>query len=690
MVLGWRRAFCTSIPKDRERDSPIIKEKSETNPSPTIGSRFGGFFSNPSTPRMQSQPVFSPTLRCRTTVNTPSARPNAAVQPSSAPQSPKLRCKTRIAPRFFTRSTPSSPRSPNTFSLLKSSLRLSKSRCEICLESLKTGQGTAIFTAECRHSFHFPCIAAQVRKQCSLICPVCNSTWKEIHLSPSTPSPTQNRAQDFEQKRDVKKPILKVYNDDEPLSSPTSGARFNPIPESDEYEDVNDDFPGFFAANNVVLKEVKMQKVEFGLLSETAVVSVGKSSETYAVVLKIRAPEASTKHARRAPIDLVTVVNVGRSMNLEKIHLMKKAMRTVVSSLTAADRFSIVAFSSTSKRLLPLRRMTTAGKKSARRIIDAIIPLDDSATSAMDSLKKAAKVMEDRREKNPAAAFVLFSDGHRGGSAVSHTLFSEIPLHSVNLSVSINELPDETLAKCITNSLSIVIQDLKFQLGFTPDSAPSEISAIYSSHGGQPIFIGSGPSWCIMGDLCSNEEREVLIELKVQSPFAVGATVAHRRLSVRCQYKDPSTQELMIHDKEGAILIPCPRVIGSSFSRESQRLRCLFVTTRALAESRRMTDRNDIAGAYHMLASARALILQSGSGEEFVRGLESELADLSWRRQDQALQRRNNLNHSHEREAEPLTPTSAWRAAERLAKLAIMKKSLNRVSDLHGFENARF
>ncbi|XP_073154458.1 E3 ubiquitin-protein ligase WAVH1-like isoform X2 [Henckelia pumila] len=686
MVLGWRRAFCTSVPKDQERDSPIIKEKSETNPSLSIGSRFGGFFSNPSTPRMQSQPVFSPTLRCRTTANTPSARPAAVAQASSAPQSPKLRCKTRIAPRFFNRSTPSSPRSPS-FSLLKSSLRLSKNRCEICLERLKTGQGTAIFTAECRHSFHFPCIAAQVRKQCSLTCPICNSTWKEIHLSPSTPTPTQNRAQDFEQKRDVKKSILKVYNDDEPLSSPTSGARFNPIPESDEYEDRNDEFPGFFAANNVVLKELEMQKVEFGLLSETAVVSVGKCSETYAVVLKIRAPEASSKHARRASIDLVTVVNVGRSMNSEKIHLMKKAMRTVVSSLTAADRFSIVAFSSTSKRLLPLRRMTTAGKKAARRIIDAIIPLDDSATSAMDSLKKAAKVIEDRREKNPAAAIMLFSDGHRGGSAVSHSLFSEIPLHSVKLSVGINELPDETLAKCITNSLSIVIQDLKFQLGFTPDSAPGEVSAVYSSHGGRPTLIGSGQSWCMMGDLCSDEEREVLIELKVQSPFAGGATVAHRRLSVRCQYKDPSTQEL-IHDKEGAIAVPCPRVIGSASTRESQRLRCLFVTTRALAESRRMADRSDIAGAYHMLASARALILQSGSGsgEEFVRGLEAELSELSLRRHDQAQQRRNN----HEREAEPLTPTSAWRAAERLAKLAIMKKSLNRVSDLHGFENARF
>lgn len=83
-----------------------------------------------------------------------------------------------------------------------------------------------------------------------------------------------------------------------------------------------------------------------------------------------------------------------------------------------------------------------------------------------------------------------------------------------------------------------------------------------------------------------------------------------------------------------------------------------------------------------MLASARALVAHSG--EEFVKLLESELSELN-----QTQQRGKN---SHERVAglEPITPTSAWRTAERLAKVAIMKKSLNRVSDLHGFEDARF
>ncbi|KAL0461911.1 UNVERIFIED_CONTAM: putative E3 ubiquitin-protein ligase EDA40 [Sesamum latifolium] len=673
MVLGWRRAFCTSIPKDQERDShsPIIKDKPDPTPSPRLTSRFGGFFSTPSTPRLQSQPTPAP--------------PSASVPSNSAPQSPRLQCKTRDTSRFFHHrsSNPSSPRSPSTFSLLKSSTRLSKSRCGICLQRVKTGQGTAIFTAECGHSFHFPCIAAHVRKQGSLTCPICNSAWKEMHLLHSDCS------SNF--KNDTRC-ILKVYNDDEPLSSPTWGARFNPIPESDETEEENEEFPGFFVANNAIPAEMKARNLEVALSSEAAVVSVTKRSETYVVVLKIKAPAAT---ARRAPIDLVTVLNVSRNMTGDRLHLMKKAMRLMVSSLSSADRLSIVAFSTASKRLLPLRRMNTGGRRGARRIIDAVVALDGAATSANDSLKKAAKVIEDRREKNPTASIVLFTDGHHGGPLVSSTSFSDldIPVHFVNLSACLNAPPDDTFAKCISGLLNVVIQDLKIHLGFTSGSAPAEISAVYSNKG-KPAFLGSGSSWCRVGDLHSEEERELLIELKVPTSF--GGT-QQRLLSVRCSYNDPSTQQ-SIHEKERRLAVPRPRS-GRSSTRDIQRLRCLFVTTRALAESRRLLDRNDVGGAHHMLASARALVLQttSAASEEFLRRLEAELTELSWKRKEEMQQARPRRRNNHEREGghtedkpDPLTPTSAWRAAERLAKVAIMRKSLNRVSDLHGFEDARF
>ncbi|KAM7516384.1 hypothetical protein LguiA_005967 [Lonicera macranthoides] len=697
MVLGWRRAFCTSIPRDREtRDVKEKKEESNidtNNPSPRLGSKFG-FFSNPSTPRLQSQTVSSPGLRCRTTATVPAV---------SVPESPKLQCKTKNTPRLFNRSNPSSPRSPSTFSLLKSSLRLSKSRCGICLQSVKTGQGMAIFTAECSHSFHFPCIASHVKRQSNLVCPVCSFKWKQMpllsvqsNLKNSALQPTRGElaSPNVKPKNQYSRLELKVYNDDEPLMSPTTRARFNPIPESDEENETGaGEFQGFFVNANTspIVETINTRNVDFRLLPEAAVVSVGRNYETYAIVLKVRAPPAMTKTASRAPIDLVTVLDVSGSMNNEKLQMMKRAMRLVVSSLSSSDRLSIVAFSTNSKRLLPLRRMTTVGRRAARRIIDAIAVLDGTSSSN-DALKKAAKVLEDRREKNDVASIMLLSDDRpstaNAGNQRRHvfsTRYShlEIPVHSIgfNQNSACGESPrEDSFAKSVGGLLSVVAQDLRFSLGFLAGSAAAEIAAVYS-HTGQPVSLGS----CSIriGDLYAEEERELLVEMKVPS-VAIGA---QHIISVQSSYRDPTTQEV-IYGKEQALLVPKPQAVRSS---SIQRLRNLFVATRAIAESRKLVERNDTTGAQRMLSSARALLLQSSSdsAEEFARGLEAELSELPRRRQIQNLNTQRELAYVDEK-GEPLTPTSAWRAAERLAKVAIMRKSLNRVSDLHGFEDARF
>lgn len=559
------------------------------------------------------------------------------------------------------------------------------------------------------------------------MCPVCNSEWKELPLlsihdaqkpvkveektiREVSPSPKAKRDVKFTNESNFQgRPILKVYNDDEPLISPTSGAWFNPIPESDEYDEENDnvveEFQGFFVDANV--KPVKESSVNFTtfearLLPEAAVVSVGRSYETYVIILKLKAPPALARTARRAPIDLVMVLDVSGKMKVQNIQMMKRAMRLVISSLSSSDRLSIVAFSTTSKRLLPLRRMTTSGKRSARRIVDAIVALDGTGTSASDALKKAAKVLEDRRECNPVASIMLLSDGpnisstttistnqrYQSSIVSTCTRFNnlEIPVHSIGL----NQSNDEIFTKFIGGVLNVVVQDLRVQLGFVSGSGPAEVAAVYS-HTNRPAVLGSGS--LRFGDFYAEEERELLVELKVPTS-AIGA---HHVLSVRCSYKDPSTQEL-VYCKEQALLVPRPHAVRSS-TPNIQRLRDLFISTRAMAESRRMIERNDLTGAHHMLSSARALLVQSNSSSagEFVHGLETELSELHYRRQNQARalsqqphRRRINVQQREDDKAEPLTPISAWRAAERLAKVAIMRKSLNRVSDLHGFEDARF
>ncbi|XP_031279234.1 E3 ubiquitin-protein ligase WAV3 [Pistacia vera] len=759
MGTGWRRAFCTTIPRDSEIATVSDKQQQvvspSTSPSPRSCTKLGFFTgsSNPSTPRLQSQPVSSPSLRCRT----------ATLEAPSTNESPRLQCKTTPkstkSPKPLQGSNPSSPRSPLKLSLFKNSFKF-RSSCGICLNSVKTGQGTAIYTAECSHAFHFPCIASHVRKHGSLVCPVCNTTWKDVpllsvhknlgavenlHLNHTDSHDNIIKTKIDEKKiiesspRLVKtfkqepRPDSRSYDDDEPLISPTAGGvRFIPIPEADENvqeeEDDVEEFQGFFVNSNSSssLKSDQVQfygrdsrHVQIRLLPESAVISVGRNYETYAVALRVKAPppspivKSNNTASYRAPIDLVTVLDVSGSMTGAKLQMLKRAMRLVISSLGSADRLSIVAFSASPKRLLPLRRMTAQGQRAARRIVDRLVC--GQGNSVGDALRKAAKVLEDRRERNPVASIMLLSDGHdervqvnssnqrRGGSHASSTRFShiEIPVHSFGFGQSggySQEPAADAFAKCVGGLLSVVVQDLRIQLNFASGSAPAEIAAVYSCSG-KPTILSSGS--VRLGDLYAEEERELLVELRVPTP-AIGS---HHVMSVKCLYKDPATQEV-VYGADQALLVPCPHAARSS-APKIERLRNLFISTRAIAESRRLIEHNDFTSAHHLLASARALLIHSSaeSADDYVKGLEAELAELHWRRQyllEQQQQQQQMMmmqrRRGGEREVmvvtdengEPLTPTSAWRAAEKLAKVAMMKKSMNRVSDLHGFENARF
>ncbi|KAJ7958872.1 Zinc finger (C3HC4-type RING finger) family protein [Quillaja saponaria] len=749
MGTGWRRAFCTTIP--REIDSTIADNQQRSpspsaSPSPRSCTRLR-FFSNPSTPRLQqkqkqqSQPVSSPSLRCRSVTE---AAPKAT---NEGPRRTKS-SKTLLS------SNPSSPRSPLKLSLFKNSFKF-RSSCGICLNSVKTGQGTAIYTAECAHAFHFPCIAAHVRKHGSLVCPVCNATWKNVpllavHNNLSSESaekqhdaidtnikkpnaqekiiPVDNSPRSFKIKH-VEQPNLKhsdsirSYDDDEALLSPTQGGRIVPIPEADENleeeQDEDDDdaeeFQGFFvnptpsssiqsSFDELQISGRDSRNVDVRLMPECAVVSVTRTHDTYALALRVKAPPPILGPSQRAPIDLVTVLDVSGSMTGAKLHMLKGGMRLVISSLGPADRLSIVAFSACTKRLLPLRRMTAQGQRAAGLLIDQLVC--GQGNSVGEALRKATKVLKDRRERNPVACIMLLSDGQdermpscntnqrQCSSHVSSTRFAhiEIPVHAFGFGRKggyNHEPAEDAFAKCVGGLLSIVVQDLRIQLGFPSSSTTAEICAVYSCSG-RPTVLSS--SSVRLGDLYAEEEKELLLELRVPT----SALGTHHVMTIRCVYRDPPTQEI-VHGREQSLLVPPPRSVGSS-----RQLRNLFITTRAIAESRRLVEHNDFTSAHHLLSSAQALLMQSSSisADEYVRGLEAELGELHCRRQHQIeknqmmmIQRRRGNDREMamvDENGEPLTPTSAWRAAEKLAKVAMMKKSLNGVSDLHGFENARF
>lgn len=707
MGTGWRRAFCTTAPRKSDAAAPDLDKQHEGytlnhNPSPRSCVRLaflsGG--SNSSTPR----PSYSPSLRCRTTdANNPAPTAEQIQTPRLATKSPRLSLKAR--------SNPSSPRSPLKLSLFRNSFKF-RSNCGICLNSVKTGQGTAKYTAECSHVFHFPCITDYVGKHGKLVCPVCNSLWKDASLL------TPHRKGIEPEKRVVTVAAPKQshnYDDDEPLLSP----RFvTTIPEADENRGGEEDvtqFKGFvvdptpsFAvkSHEIPAKGRDFGNVQVSLLPESAVVSVGCGYETRAVALRVKAPPPLAARGRRlfldpsqrAPVDLVLVVDLGGTMNGAKLQMVKRAMRLVISSLRSSDRLSIVSASS-SKRLLPLKRMTENGKRSAGVVVDGLLCCQSSKIS--DGLEKAARVLEDRRERNPIASIVLLKDGGQGISSRANTYqrstitrfpHIEIPVTEYGFGESQSRVED-SFAKCIQGLLSVVVQDLRIQFRVGSGSGPCEIAAIYLCNG-QPTLVSSGSGSVRLGDLYAGEERELLVELRIPST----ASMAHQVLSARGLYKDPSTQEV-VYGRDQSLHVP--QAVRSS-SPTIARLRSLFIMTRAVAESRRLVEYGECTSAHHLLSSAHALLGQSTTGEaaEYTKVVEAELVEVQWRRQQlmeyqsqhqqQHIQRRRGSERDTtmilvDENGQPLTPASAWRAAEKLAKAAMMKKS-----DLHGFENARF
>ena len=354
------------------------------------------------------------------------------------------------------------------------------------------------------------------------------------------------------------------------------------------------------------------------------------------------------------------------------------------------------------------------------------------------------------------------SQSHQTSSATRFTHI-EIPIHAsegfrgvqqqqkqrtTSLKNNDNIMPvmeegENVFAKCVKGLVTVVLQDVNLQFTFpsVTSATSGEISSVYSysyPYGdgggiGQAVSHREGGKFVFLGDLYAEEERQLLVELKVPKATLVGGQAPS--ISLKCTYRDPLTPD-MIHCGERLLVMPMPMslqpqnqnhpmqlILSSSASSSStatplstqqqqQQLRNLFVTTRAMVESRRLVELSDLDTALHLLSSARSLLLQqstavSNTHKKLVLSLEAQLEDLQRQQQQQRRRRQQppqSLSPSHRRRsdqpllgeargaagAEPLTPTSAWRAAEQLAKVAIMRKSLNRVSDLHGLENARF
>ncbi|KAJ7975056.1 Zinc finger (C3HC4-type RING finger) family protein [Quillaja saponaria] len=578
--------------------------------------------------------------------------------------------------------------SSRSIKLSKSGSKSSKQTCSICLAKMKQGYGRAIFTAECSHSFHFHCIASSV-KHGNQICPVCRAKWKEIPaLAPNLEPPParlsvspvgwpQNDAlmtmvrrlpptrRDLTRRHVVplcQAPEPGVYDDDESLShQPLFAERSS-------------------CSNSAADKDI-VKTIEIKTYPEVSAAPRSKSFGNFSVLVHLKATStAATQNlinhtilphvsqTSRAPVDLVTVLDISGSMAGTKLALLKRAMGFVIQNLGSNDRLSVIAFSSTARRLFPLLRMSDSGRQQALQAVNSLVA--NGGTNIAEGLKKGAKILEDRKEKNPVASIILLSDGQdtyslsgssnnqpqpnyrllmpssvNGGNKSGF----QIPVHAFGFGAdhdassmhSISEISGGTFsfieneaviqdafAQCIGGLLSVVVQELRVEIEcLHPTICLGSLKAgSYSSH----VMDDGRKGFIDVGDLYADEARDFLVSLNVPTESSIETSL----IKVKSIYRDPLTKETTILESED-VKIQRPEVLGQVvMSLEVDRQRNRLQAAEAMSQARVAAEQGDLTAAVSILENCRRGLSETISAKSHDRlcvALDAELKEMQER-----------------------------------------------------------
>ncbi|CAL1404245.1 unnamed protein product [Linum trigynum] len=616
-----------------------------------------------------------------------SSRRSGNISGAAASSSPS----TGLPPRSSTNQTPFTNPTPSSSSVrLSKSGPLSKSgkrTCAICLTSMKAGQGQAIFTAECSHSFHFQCITSNV-KHGNQICPVCRAKWTEVPFQ----SPNSDNLHGRPRINSLGRP--RQPNDDAWMNNiirrvPPPRADTNHhvsthrphTPEPAAYDDdepvqVHDNLSSSFAERCLVANgDVSIggrRSMEIRTYPEFPAVSKLASHKDFSVLIHLKAPPMSEIGRRdsileesRAPIDLVTVLDTSGSMAGTKLALLKQAMGFVIQHLGPTDRLSVIVFSSSARRLFPLRCMTESGKREALQAINYLV--SNGGTDIAEGLRKGAKVLLDRKWKNPVCSIILLSDGQDtytfaglGRKKVRPDYKSllpsvRIPVHTFGFGVdhdaaamhSIAEtsggtfsfieaeaMIQDAFAQCIGGLLSVVAQELLVIVNCVDPSLQIESINAGSYTSSKSVDARTGS--IEVGDLYAEEERDILVTMDIPADNGSGNELLSL-LDVKCIYKDPITKEIVNLEGSEPVKIHRPEADvrqQQQVSIEVDRQKNRVHAAKAMSEAQSAAENGDLSRAVSVLESCRKELSETASvraGDRPCGALCSELREMQER-----------------------------------------------------------
>ncbi|KAJ1425939.1 Zinc finger, RING-type [Sesbania bispinosa] len=498
--------------------------------------------------------------------------------------------------------------------LSKSKSRSSKATCAICLNPMKAGKGHAIFTAECSHSFHFHCITSNV-KYGNQICPICRAKWKEVPFQSSISNISHDKSQisrRTSQQSDGWTTLIRRLPSSQ-VNTGRQNSSLHSIPEPAIFNDdeaLDQQTP---ITHNV--NEVDHNTMEIKTYPEVSAVSKSSSHDNFAVLIHLKAPSHSSKQQNngmnntessppiRAPIDLVTVLDISGSM--------------------------------AARRIFPLQRMTDTGRQQALQAVNSLVP--NGGTNIAEGLRKGVKVFVDRRWKNPVGSIILLSDGQD--------------------TYTVNNRPGADYRSLVPNSIhrsnGECLQIPVHAFGFGVDHDATSMHSISEISGGTFSFIEAEDviqdafAQCI-GGLLSVVVQELQVEIQCVHPSLQLSSVKagnyqtrlinNARMASKGFYIDPITKEMVGLDVSNEVKIQRPDVAREVVVSEVDKQRNRIKATEAMAEARVKAERGDLAAAVSVLEKCHKALsetISAQAGDQLCVALSAELKEMQERMANQ-------------------------------------------------------
>lgn len=377
-------------------------------------------------------------------------------------------------------------------------------------------------------------------------------------------------------------------------------------------------------------------------------------------------------------MDIVAVLDRSGSMSGEKMQMLHTTVGMMIDHLSENDRLSLVAYDDRVEDVTPLTKMDKAGKAASRAALAKIN--DRGSTNLHEGLIRGLQVLKDRvTDKNEISSVLLLTDGlaNVGVTEPSAIVASTQQfLASMNNPTSVycfgfggdhnsqlltaiaNEAhgmyyfmktPDSVppaFADCLGGLMSVVAQNIRLTVTAAEGVVINAVTTAFAKTEDVPqrAFTVS------VGDLFSEEERDILVDLAV--PAAAAPTDAFPLLHCSLKYTNVITAATATADLTVTLVRTADGVAVGQGSVKVDQQRNRIQTAQALEQARQMGERGqlkearDLLQATHQRIAATPSVAMCGDLMQDLQSVEGHMADQRMF-QAEGAHRAMNKSHKH-------------------------------------------